>query len=104
MNKRRKIQMSETEAAPLPREDPPAETVNPFDEKPGLREGVTSIAVHTLQIRLGVPADGVFGRMTANAVRAVQRDAKLEQTGVADEKTHGVLGLPWPPLTEMNHV
>jgi peptidoglycan hydrolase-like protein with peptidoglycan-binding domain len=51
-------------------------------------------AVARLQLRLRVPADGVFGRLTERAVKAFQRSRRLTATGVVDRVTRSALGLP----------
>lgn len=63
-----------------------------------LRLGSNGDGVHTLQLRLGIPADGVYGPVTQQAVRDFQKGARLMEDGIAGENTHGKLGLPWPPL------
>lgn len=65
---------------------------------PPLRLGSSGDAVVALQIRLGVPATGTYDPQTVEAVRNFQRTAKIMEDGIAEEKTHGRLGLPWPPL------
>jgi lysozyme family protein len=47
-----------------------------------LRQGSTGAVVAVLQRALRVTPDGAFGPMTAAAVKAVQRSARLAQTGV----------------------
>lgn len=71
----------------------------PKDTSP-LRLGSRGGAVHTLQVRLGVPADGIYGPETEQAVRTVQRLSGIQEDGLAGKDTHGKLGLPWPPISE----
>jgi hypothetical protein len=66
---------------------------------PPLRLGSRGDAVRTLQVRLGLPADGAYGPQTMQAVREQQRAASITEDGIAGPVTHGILGLPWPPLT-----
>ena len=47
-----------------------------------LRQGSAGATVAVLQRALRVSADGLFGPVTAAAVKAVQRSAKLTATGV----------------------
>jgi hypothetical protein len=54
---------------------------------PMLRMGSSGPLVAELQTDLGVPADGIFGKNTAKAVRAVQRAAGLQQDGVVGPDT-----------------
>lgn len=53
-------------------------------------------AVRALQVRLGLPADGIFGRRTARAVKRFQRRRKLPVTGRVDAATRTALGLDQP--------
>ncbi len=50
-------------------------------------------SVHDLQRALGLPADGVFGRGTARAVRAFQRSHGLKADGVVGPSTWAALGV-----------
>lgn len=52
-----------------------------------LRQGSRGVAVVAAQRALRVRADGVFGPRTTAAVKAVQRRAKLAQTGVISGRT-----------------
>ena len=61
-----------------------------------LHVGSHGKAVRTLQQRLGVPADGVFGTRTARAVRRFQRARGLPVTGTVDAATRTALGLDTP--------
>src|SRR3954451_9321252 len=54
--------------------------------------------VSTLQSRLGIAADGVYGPQTRAAVRAFQSAHGLEVDGVAGPATLGALGLSGPTL------
>jgi len=47
-----------------------------------LRQGSSGAVVVVLQRALRVGADGAFGPKTVAAVKAVQRSAKMAQTGV----------------------
>jgi hypothetical protein len=58
-----------------------------------LKRGDRGPAVETLQRALGVGADGVFGRITARAVRAFQRSHGLTVDGVVGPQTRAALGL-----------
>jgi hypothetical protein len=58
-----------------------------------LKRGSTGSAVLALQQRLGIGADGVFGRVTARAVRRFQRSNGLAVDGVVGPATAAKLGL-----------
>lgn len=58
-----------------------------------LKAGARGPAVRALQRRLGVPADGVFGRATRRAVKRFQRRRGLAVDGVAGPATLRALGL-----------
>jgi cell wall-associated NlpC family hydrolase len=62
-----------------------------------LTKGSSGLAVVVLQTALGETADGEYGRLTAKAVKQVQRDAGLEVSGsttVATWKALKLLGTP----------
>lgn len=58
-----------------------------------LRRGDRGADVRELQRALKVPADGVFGRRTARAVRRYQRRHDLRPTGVVGRRMARMLGL-----------
>jgi hypothetical protein len=58
-----------------------------------LKAGARGAAVRTLQRRLGVPGDGVFGPRTRRAVKRFQRRHGLAVDGVAGPATLRALGL-----------
>jgi len=58
-----------------------------------LKIGSSGPAVTALQRKLGIAADGVFGRQTRAAVRRFQRRNGLTVDGVAGAQTLGALGL-----------
>jgi hypothetical protein len=58
-----------------------------------LKRGDRGPAVETLQQALGVGADGVFGKLTARAVRKFQRGHGLAADGVVGPQTRAALGL-----------
>ena len=58
-----------------------------------LRRGDRGRAVRLVQRRLGIPADGVFGRQTERAVRRFQRRKGLEVDGIVGPITRRALGL-----------
>lgn len=62
-----------------------------------LKLGSRGSAVRAVQQRLGVPADGVYGRTTTRAVRRFQRARGLAVTGRVDAATRSALGLATPP-------
>ena len=59
-----------------------------------LRNGDRGRAVRSLQRRLGISADGVFGSQTARAVRRYQRRKGLESDGIVGPLTRRAMGLP----------
>lgn len=59
-----------------------------------LRKGDRGRAVRSLQRRLRVSADGVFGSQTARAVRRYQRRKGLVADGIVGPMTRRALGLP----------
>ncbi len=58
-----------------------------------LRLGDTGRAVRTLQERLNISADGVYGQETADAVLLYQADQGLARDGIAGEETLRALNL-----------
>ncbi len=64
-----------------------------------LKLGSRGTAVKAVQQRLGLPADGVYGKVTARAVRRFQRSHRLAVTGRVDAATKQALGLQKPPST-----
>lgn len=52
-----------------------------------LEPGDRGAAVRSVQLRLGLPADGVYGKATARAVRRFQRRHGLRVTGRVDAAT-----------------
>lgn len=58
-----------------------------------LRRGDTGRSVEDLQIQLGVPADGVFGAQTEEALLDYQSRRGLEVDGIAGPATLEALGL-----------
>lgn len=58
-----------------------------------LKKGDRGPAVELLQRALGVGTDGVFGRVTARAVRKLQRSRGLTVDGVVGRQTRAALGL-----------
>ena len=62
-------------------------------KRPVLRMGSTGAAVTDLQRRLPMPTvTGYFGSMTDTYVRALQKKAKLKQSGVVNKKTWKKVG------------
>jgi len=59
-----------------------------------LRKGDRGRAVRTLQRRLRVSADGVFGGQTSRAVRRYQRRKGLTADGIVGPVTRRAMGLP----------
>ncbi len=74
-----------------------ADTSSAYD---ALSDGLLSVGdkgdvVKALQIALGIHADGDFGPMTLQAVRAFQAEHGIGVDGKVGAKTGGVLGLPY---------
>lgn len=61
-----------------------------------LKKGSRGPAVVQLQQKLRIPADGVFGRQTARAVRRFQRARGLVVDGVVGPQTAQALGIRLP--------
>lgn len=59
-----------------------------------LRRGLTGEPVRILQEKLGVDADGIFGRGTEAALLQYQRDNGLSADGIAGPDTFTAMGLP----------
>ena len=59
-----------------------------------VKRGDRGPAVKLIQQKLGVPADGVFGRQTQRAVKRFQRRRGLVVDGVVGPQTRAALGLP----------
>jgi hypothetical protein len=62
-----------------------------------LKRGVRGPTVRRLQRRLGLRADGVFGKATARAVRRFQRRRGLTPDGIVGPMTARALGIKLPP-------
>jgi peptidoglycan DL-endopeptidase CwlO len=73
-----------------------AALTGPAPASAALHVGSKGKAVRTLQQRLGVPADGIFGKRTARAVKRFQRARGLPVTGRVDAATRTALGLAEP--------
>lgn len=58
-----------------------------------LKRGARGPAVVQLQQKLGIPADGIFGRQTARAVRRFQAANGLVVDGIVGPQTASALGL-----------
>ena len=58
-----------------------------------LKRGSRGLAVKKLQEKLGIVADGVFGRLTEDAVKRFQMVNKLVPDGLVGPKTNAVLNL-----------
>lgn len=58
-----------------------------------MQQGANGSSVAALQSALGVPADGVYGPVTARAVRRFQRQNGLEVDGVAGPATLKAAGI-----------
>jgi hypothetical protein len=80
-------------AAAAERSAAPASTVKATTGLSLLKRGSAGDLVTALQRALGVPADGVFGRVTGRAVRRFQRSRGLVVDGVAGPATLNALGV-----------
>jgi peptidoglycan hydrolase-like protein with peptidoglycan-binding domain len=70
--------------------------------QPTLRRGSSGPAVRTLQAKLGVPVDGIFGPATEAAVRKFQASKKLTNDGIVGPSTWAALGtVPATPSTSL---
>jgi peptidoglycan hydrolase-like protein with peptidoglycan-binding domain len=58
-----------------------------------VKRGDRGPAVRSVQRKLGIPADGVFGTQTERAVRGFQRRNGLVADGIVGPITRGALGL-----------
>ena len=58
-----------------------------------LKRGSKGTQVASVQRALGIPADGIFGRQTARAVRRFQRSRGLTVDGVVGPATLSALGI-----------
>ncbi len=67
-----------------------------------LKLGSRGTGVKAVQQRLGLPADGIYGRATARAVRRFQRSHQLTVTGRVNAETKTALGLDAPPPAVTN--
>jgi hypothetical protein len=68
-----------------------------------LRKGDRGPAVRRLQRRLGISADGVFGRQTDRAVRRFQRRRGLVADGIVGPITRAELGLARFASADVKH-
>jgi peptidoglycan hydrolase-like protein with peptidoglycan-binding domain len=59
-----------------------------------IKRGDRGAAVRSIQRRLGIPADGVFGPQTERAVKRFQRRHGLVPDGIVGPLTRAALGLP----------
>lgn len=58
-----------------------------------LRFGMKSYDVKQLQLKLGIPADGIFGNQTLIAVKEFQTKHNLTADGIVGAKTNAILNL-----------
>jgi len=58
-----------------------------------VKRGDRGAAVRSIQRRLGIPADGVFGPLTERAVKRSQRRHDLVPDGIVGPLTRGAMGL-----------
>src|SRR5687767_13348981 len=58
-----------------------------------VKRGDRGAAVRSVQRKLGIPADGVFGPVTERAVKRFQRRHGLVPDGIVGPLTRGALGL-----------
>jgi peptidoglycan hydrolase-like protein with peptidoglycan-binding domain len=65
-----------------------------------LQKGSRGAAVRTLQLKLGIAADGVYGPQTRRAVTAFQRRNGLSADGIAGPVTLRALGLTRLPASD----
>lgn len=63
-----------------------------------LKRGSRGPVVAQLQQKLGIPADGVFGRQTARAVRRYQASKGLVVDGIVGPQTASALGIRLPEV------
>jgi len=67
-------------------------SMNSNPSKPTIQQGSQGPAVITLQQHLGIPADGIFGPQTENAVRNFQSSHGLQVDGIVGPQTWRALG------------
>lgn len=84
----------------LPIVDMPVQTI--FENQPAtfkltriLKKGMSGEDVKYIQTRLGVKADGVFGKNTQNAVYNFQGNHGLNKDGIVGPKTCSIMGIEW---------
>lgn len=98
MQESKTIRRAKAEFGPPPPPPPPEDPAQPELPLEGLRKGDVSIAVYTLQQRMGVPASGAYDDWTEYSVKRFQEENGLSVDGVATPRVHQMLGLPWPPV------
>lgn len=75
-------------------DDPEAGEARASGSTVTVRKGDRGRAVRRIQRRLGVPADGIFGRQTRSAVKRFQRRRGLEVDGIVGPMTQRAMRLP----------
>jgi pyruvate/2-oxoglutarate dehydrogenase complex dihydrolipoamide acyltransferase (E2) component len=80
-----------TQATP-PKAKAPAKTKPAPVTRATVRAGTTGEDVRYLQTKLGITADGIFGRQTQAAVKAYQQGSGLVVDGIVGPKTWAAIG------------
>jgi hypothetical protein len=92
-----------TAAAPalIPAAEPPTKAGGAAGRRT-LRRGMRGVMVATVQQRLRVTADGIFGGKTEAAVRTFQRSHQLVPDGIVGPRTWAALDAQSQPLRAVN--
>jgi peptidoglycan hydrolase-like protein with peptidoglycan-binding domain len=68
----------------------------PMSLAPSYKRAAKGPVIKQLQKKLGLARDGIFGKDTTAAIRTIQKNAGMAQTGHADERVFRALGMEFP--------